>query len=311
MADASRHQMSLVPESTYGVTPDSPEFTPIRHTGTTLALTKNTMQSEEIRADRQIADFHHSTSQVGGDISTELSFGSFDQLLEASLLGSWKEDAEKGNDSLKAGTTRRSFSVLRHFSDLAESDKPYHMFTGVEVNSLNLQVTPDAVVSATFSMVGKGLSTATQAPAGMKSGTATTTSVINSFTGTLKEGGEDIGVVTEIQLTLENGIDPRFIIGSKETMRPQIGRSNLSGQMTAYFESASLLDKFINETETSLEFTLPDDAGNAYTFVIPRIKYNGGQPDVSGQGSIQLTLPFQALFDETQQSNIVIKRKAA
>ena len=312
MADGSRHSMYLVPEATYGVTPATPAFDPIRHTGTTLALSKNTTQSEEIRPDRQISDFRHGAYQVGGDISVELSYGSFDDMLEAVLLGTWDEDSPAaGTDEVKAGTTRRSFSVLRHFSDMDASNKPYHLFSGVEFNNFTLQVSPDAIVTATFAVVGKGMTTGQTAPASASYTDATTTKVLDSFTGTLKESGSVIAAITEIQLTLENGIDPRFVVGSKETIRPQVGRSNLSGQITAYFENSALLDKFINETETSLEFTLPDLAGNEYTFVLPRIKYNGGQPDVSGQGAVLLTMPFQALFDDTAGSNIVIRRTAA
>lgn len=312
MADGSRHSMYLVSEVTYGITPSAPEFDPIRHTGTTLALSKNTTQSEEIRSDRQISDFRHGAYQIGGDISIEFSYGSVDNMLEAVLLGTWDLDSPAvGTDELKAGTTRRSFSVLRYFSDMLAEDKPYHLFTGVEFNTISLQVSPDAIVTSTFSVVGKGMATSQSAPAESAYSAVLNTKVLDSFTGTLKENGITIAVITDIQLTLENGIDPRFVVGSKETIRPQVGRSNASGQITAYFENSTLLDKFINETESSIEFTLPDDAGNAYTFILPRVVYNGGQPDVSGQGAILLTMPFQALFDATKASNLIIHRTPA
>lgn len=287
MADGSRHSMYLAPESIYGATTSASAFESIRHTGTTLALTKNTTQSEEIRPDRQISGYRHGTTQVGGDISVELSYGSFDTILEAVLLGEWQTDVPTtGSDELKAGTRRRSFSVVRHFSDLDAANKPFHTFTGVEFNNFTLQVSPDAIVTSTFSVIGKGMSIAETEPTGASYAPVSTTKVLDSFTGTLKESGSTIAVITEIQLTLENGIDPRFVVGSKETIRPQIGRSNLTGQISAYFEDSVLLEKFLNEEESSLEFTLPDDMGNEYSFILPRIKYNGGQPDVSGQGAI-------------------------
>ena len=74
-ANGSRHSMALVAETEAGTTPATPDFTPIRQTGTTLALTKEALQSNELRADRQIADMRHGNKQVGGDISTELSYG--------------------------------------------------------------------------------------------------------------------------------------------------------------------------------------------------------------------------------------------
>lgn len=305
MADGSRHSMALVEEVTYGDTPASPVFAAIRHTGSTLALSKNTVQSEEIRSDRQIADYRHGAFQVGGDISAELSYGSFDTILEAALAGSWS------SNQLKAGTTRRSFTIERHFSDLIAAQKPYHRFTGCEFNSMQLQITADSIVTATFGVVGKGMATDTAIEAGATYPAAATTSPLDSFQGTLNEGGNPIAVITEIQLNLENGLEPRFVVGSKEGVRPSIARSNVSGQITAFFENSDLLDKFINETESDIVFTMPDGAGNQYTITLPRIKYNGGQPDVSGEGPVTLSMPFQALLHSGSGTNIIIDRVPA
>lgn len=312
MADGSRHSMRLVAEASYGVTPATPAFTPIRHTGTSLGLSKEALQSEEIRDDRQIADFRHGARQVAGDMSIELSFSSFDTILEALMGGTWAVDTPgAGIDQLKAGTTRRSFTVERFFGDIASLDKPYHRYTGVEFNTMQLQVNANAMVTGTFGVVGKDMATDTAIIAGATYGTPTTTSPLDSFTGTLEENGIAIAVITEIQLNLDNGLDPRFVVGSKTTIRPSIGRSNISGTITAYFENSLLLDKFINETESSINFALPDGAGNELRFELPRIKYTGGQPDVQGEGPITLSMPFQALLDSATGTNIIIEREAA
>ena len=309
MADGSRHNLAYVEEVTRGVTPATPVFKAIRHTGTTLALSKNTLQSEEIRSDRQIADFRHGAYQVGGDVNIELSYESFDDLLEATLCGTWDTDAPlAGTDQLKAAATRRSFTMERHFSDIQAADKPYHRFTACEFSAMSLAIAADSMITGSFSVVGSDMVTDTVIITGATYPAATTTTPLDSFTGELKENNTVIAVITEIALTLENGIDPRYVVGSKKSILPSIGRSNLSGTITAFFENSTLLDKFINETESSIEFTLPDSAGNSYTFKIPRIKYNGGQPDVSGEGPITLSMPFQALLDATEGTNFIIER---
>lgn len=312
MANGSRHSMRYVPEVAYGVTPATPAFKPIRHTGTTLGLSKEALQSEEIRDDRQIADFRHGAYQTAGDINVELSYGSFDELLEAVLCGSWATDTPAaGTDQLKAGTTRRSFTVERFFGDMESAQKPYHRFTGVEFNTLALQITANAMITATFGVLGQNFATASAAITGATYAAATTTSPLDSFTGTLNENGSLIAVITEIQLNIENGLEARYVVGSKASIRPSIGRSNVSGTITAYFEDSVLLDKFINETESDIEFTLPDGAGNQLKFILPRIKYNGGQPDVQGEGPITLSMPFQALLDATTGTNLIIERTPA
>ena len=167
------------------------------------------------------------------------------------------------------------------------------------------------MITGTVGVVGKDMTTDTAIIAGATYNSVTTTSPLDSFTGTLNEAGTPIAVITEIQLNLDNGLDPRFVVGSKTTLRPSVGRSNVSGQITAYFENSLLLDKFINETESSILFNLPDGAGNNLKFTLPRIKYNGGQPDVQGEGPITLSMPFQALLDSATSTNIIIERTPA
>lgn len=309
MANGSRHSMAYVEESTPGQIPASPTWKPIRHTGASLALSKNTLQSEEIRQDRQIADFRHGAFQVGGDLNGELSFASYDDLLEAVLMGTWNADTPlAGTDQLKAGTTRRTFAIERKFGDIAPVDKPFHRFTGCEFNALSLSISADAMVTMSLSVVGRGMATDTAEVASSTYDSATTTSPLDSFSGALLEDGVTMAAITEIQLNLENGLDPRFVVGSKESIDPSVGRSNCSGTITAYFEDSTLLDKFINEVESSIELSMPDGAGNELKIILPRIKYNGGQPDVSGEGPITLSMPFQALLDSTEGTNIIIER---
>ena len=69
---------------------------------------------------------------------------------------------------------------------------------------------------------------------------------------------------------IENGISPKYVVGSKETIRPSIGRYKVTGQVSAYFEDSYLLEKFINEASSSLVFTLTGDiqAGQNVTLSI-------------------------------------------
>lgn len=387
MSDSARHALFAIAEETYGTTPASPAFKTIRHTGTNLGLSKSSIVSEELRADRQITDVRHGTKQAAGDISGEFSYGSYDDFLEATLCGTWAAKAAPvvgtnisaaasdnslnfaGNNApaveagdkisiagftgavgnnrasavvvsrtaakivisggaalvddaagesvtittltqqLKAGVTRRSFTVLRNFTDLLEADKPFHRFTGVELNKLSLTVAVNAIVKAVFSVIGQDMQDPEgTAPASSTFEAANGNSPMDSFSGLLYEGGEVIAVITEVSLALENGINPKFVVGSDVTIRPSIGRSNLTGQITAYFENSALLSKFINETESTIVFYLADLDGGKYRITIPRLKYNGGQPDTQGQGAVTLSLPIQALYDSVTGSNIIIDK---
>lgn len=303
IANGAQHSLHYVAETTYGSTPATPSFTPLPHTGTTLAVTKDAIESEKIRGDRQVEDFRHGNKTVGGDISAELEYEAFDDLLEAVLCGTWATDV------LKAGTTRRSFTIQRKFGDLAVPE--YHTYTGCEFNTLALSVSPNAMVGTTFGVIGKDLSLGTTAITGSTFGSDVGNSPFDSFTGSITEGGSSIATVTAIELNLENGIEPLFSVGSQTTNRPSIGRSRASGTLTTYFESKALYQKFLNETSSSIVLTLTDPDGNSYAIDLPNVKYNSGQPDVSGEGAITIAMEFVALYDGTDDSQIVITRTAA
>ena len=306
MSNGSRHGLYLVPEAAYGTTPASPQFDYYRHNTTTLAVAKNTLQSEEIRPNRQITDFRMGTQQGAGNVVSELAYGAFDKVFEALMLGTWASNA------VKIGTTRRSFSILRVFDDLgtaAPNNKKYQLYTGMEANTLQLSVTTEAINQITVGWVGKGMSLSATPPEGAVLGRPSNTAGMDSFTGTITEGDRPIAVITEIQLNLENGIEARYVVGSRSSIRPSLGTAQVSGQITAYFEDSYLLEKYINEQTSNIKFTLTDgEGGNAYKFMLPKIKYTGGNTDVGGQGPITITLPFTATYDGASDTTLSITR---
>lgn len=305
MSTSARHSMYFIPEVTFGVTPATPAFVNLRHTGTTLGISKSSHVSEELREDRQIPDFRGGVKQAAGDISFELSYGTFDALLEAALGGTWTGNV------LKVGTVRRSFSMLRKFGDINPGGKGHHLFSGIEMGALKLTVPTDGIVKGSFTCLGKDLGLSTTPPVGATLGAATTTRVFDAFTGTVSEGGVSMGIATEITLSVDNGLNAKHAIGSDTVIsEATTGRSNVTGQITCYFHSESLLEKFLEETGSTLEFTLvsKDAPANQYKFTLPRIIYTGGQPDTKGQGEIVLPIPFQALYDATAGSNLTITR---
>jgi hypothetical protein len=283
--------------------PATPALQQVRHNTTSIGVAKNILQSEELRSDRQLAGVRYGTRQAGGDIVMETTHGgAVHTLLEALLCGTWTANV------LKAGVTRRSFSVVRNFGDLGAGNKAWHAFSGIEFGTLKLAMTTEGMVMMTASAMGKGNPTMGEvSPVGATFPAVTTGLGFDSFSGAILEGGASIAVVTELELTLENGLEPRFVIGSRDTLRPSIGRSLATGQITCHFESATMLDKFIGETNSSLDFTIGDGT-NTLQFSLPNIKYTGGQPDVGGEGPIMLVMPFTAEYSVGSLSQIVVTR---
>ena len=306
-ASGSEHSLYYVAETTIGTTPTSPAFKTFRHTGTSLALTKETIESEELGG-RQIKCFRHGNKQVGGSNDFELSYGDFDDMLEAVLMGTWATDTPTaGTDQLKVGSTRRGFTFERYFADINKRIR----YEGCEVNEVSISVAPNAVVTGSFGVVGVDQDSVNTQLAGATYAAPSSQCPFDSFSGTITENGSPIAIVTQIELTLTNNIEAQFVIGSAAVADKSLGKSNCSGTLTAYFDDVTLLNKFVQETSSSLEFTLVAQDGSELRFELPNIKYNGGQPDVSGDGPVTIALPFQALYDATAESQIVIERNPA
>ena len=303
-ATGAQHEADYIAEVTFGTTPATPAMTLIRHNSMSLALAKDSLQSDELRSDRQIADFRHGNKSVGGDITAELIYGEQDTFLEAALGGTWAVDTPSaGIDQLKVGETLTSFTIRRFFSDITQ----YEVFTGVRFSGLAISVQPNQISTITFTCNGQDMST-TNLTGSTQNAANTNTPFSGHEAGTIKEGGIAYAGITGIDLNLDNGLESAFELGSDTTGEHVIARSNCTGTVTAYFENATLLNKFVNETESSLEFTQTDVDGNTLRFVVPRIKYTAGQPDVSGEGGILLSMPFQGLYDVTSGTNFYIER---
>jgi hypothetical protein len=211
---------------------------------------------------------------------------------------------------LMSGVVRRSFTVLRNFTDIeATGDgEPYHTFKGVELNSLAITVDPNAIIGAVFGTNGREPGLSNTLPAGSTFIAAPNTEPLDAFTGEVKLNGVAVGVVSAANFTLENGLEARPVVGSKFGLRPGVGRSNLTGQLTAYFEDSSLVRYFYDESDCELSFEFPDGAGNSYIFEILRFKLTGAQPDISGAGSITIAAPLQAFMHEEVLNNFRIRR---
>ena len=303
IANGAQHSLHYIAESTYGTTPSTPTWTPLPHTGTTLALSKDGIESEKLRGDRQVEDFRHGNKSVGGDVSAEMEYGAFDDIIEAVMCGSWSTNV------LKTGTTRRSFTLERKFADLATPE--FHRYTGVEFNTMALSIAPNAMVSATFSVIGKDIALATSEVASSTYSSDVGNTPFDSFTGSITEGGSSIATVTSLEMTIENGLEPLFSVGSDTTNRPSIGKSRVTGTLTTYFDSKALYEKFINETASEIVCTLTDVDGNDIQIDIPNVKYNSGQPDVSGEGAVTVAMDFVALYSSSDASQLVITRTPA
>jgi len=90
-ATGARTSHYYIVETDCGVTPTSPAWKPLRFTSGGMQLTKDSLQSSELDGSREVADLRLGNNSVSGDISIELSYGAYNDLLEAALGGTWAQ----------------------------------------------------------------------------------------------------------------------------------------------------------------------------------------------------------------------------
>ena len=309
-ATGSATGFRYIPETVLGTTPavTSANIFNVRNNGSTLSVTKGSLKSDELRDDRMPGDVKHGNIKVGGDLTVPFMYKEYDPFLEAVCFGAWNTNV------LKCAKAIKSFTIERPFTNM---DVPqYGQYTGVMFDSFNLSIKPEQMVIGKFTMVGITGAYSSTSLLSTGSPTASQTSTpYDSFSGSIKEGGSVISVVTDLSIDIKNAITPAYVIGQNVAGALPAGRSAVSGSLTCMFTDVTMLNKFMNETTSSLEFILgPATFGaaeSAYKFLVPKIKYMSGQPDVSGEGLISLTMQWEAMFDSTTGTNLQITRTAS
>lgn len=304
-SQGSRSRLSYIAESTFGTTPAG-NFASLPFSTHTLDLTKERVQGNDIQADRMPRHDRHGNRNAVGDIVFDLRADEYDALLESVMFSVW-DNTPLGPDELKVGTTQKSFSIEDYAADIDQA----RLFTGMTVSQAQFSIRPNQMVTTTMSFVGKDMSiSATEKIVDA----ASLNAPFDAYSGALTIGDAGgalsaVATVTGIDFSINNELSPTFIVGSSTTPQLEYGRAMIEGTITAYFEDLTLINRFLNEVETALKVTVDDPtAANEYGFFFPRVKFNGASVPLANPQSRIITIPFVALYDTTEGSNLVITR---
>lgn len=304
-SQGSRAGLSYVVESTFGTTPGTPSLIQLPYTTQSLNLTKERVTGADIQPDRMLRVDRHGNRSAAGDIVADLRKADYDPFLESAFFNTFSTNV------LKIGTTPKYFSIEDAATDITQ----FRLFTGMSVSSLAVSIRPNQMVTGTFSMVGKDMTISGSSVDAVKtapSGNAP----FDAYSGALSIGDaggvlSSSAIVTGIDFTINNALAPTFVVGSASTPQLEYGMATVEGTITAYFENAVLINRFLNETATALQVSVDDPTGSSdYTWLFPRVKINGADVPVDNPTSRIVTLPFVALYDTTEATNVKLTRSA-
>ena len=298
-SQGSRSSLSFVTEATFGTTPAG-SFTGLPFSTHSLNLTKDVLTGTDIEADRMPRVNRQGNRQVGGDVVVDLRDGDYDLLLESAMLSAF------ATNILKVGVLPKFFSIEDFAADIDQA----RLFTGMSVSTMAISLAPNQMVTTTFGMVGKDMTISGTQKTQVA---ATGAQPFDAYSGDIAIGavGTPVAsaIVTALDFTLNNSYAPTFVIGDDSAPSLEYGRAEVEGTMTAYFEDAALINRFLNETETAIRVSVDDPTGaNSYTFDFPRVKINSADVGVDGPTSRMVTMSFVALFDSTLGTNLQITR---
>jgi len=308
-AQGSRTRLSYITEVTYGTTPAG-SFNELPITSHSLGLSKENLTGSDIQSDRVPRVDRHGNQSVSGDLVFDLRANNYDDLLESLMFSTWDASPSSAPDELKVGTTLKSFTFEDYMSDIDQA----RLYTGCAVSQGTFSFAPNQMVTTTFTLLGK------QGTIGGTEKTVTAATVnqpFDNYSGTFQIadfGGSltEAAIVTSLEFTVNNNLNPTFVIGSDTTPQLEYGRCEVTGTFTAYIEDATLINRFINETESEFDFSVNDPSGsNEYKFYFPKVKINSADTPLENPQSRMVTCSFTALYDDSasgEESNLVIYR---
>ena len=354
----------------------------LRRTETSIQLAKDTYQSNEIRSDRQIADFRHGVRRVSGSLSGEWSPNTYWDLFEAALRGTAADAITADESDLTSAEADNSAStftfgggnpvtvgfrvgMIIRFTNLADADNNAknflitgfsgasnrtvavypapdtmsadsafsvasqgqslympqssfvqrkfgielynedidvaRLYTECRIAGFNLQLPATGLATVEFPVMGRDMETysGTNAPFFTSPSAATSTGIFAAVNGLIRVGGTNLGVVTGLNISADLSPSSDAVVGQNFVPEVFLGRLNVTGQVTAFFEDLTLVNYFKNETEVEILCfltTTTADASPAASVYLPRVKLGGADVQNSGEGGQQITMPIQALF---------------
>lgn len=210
---------------------------------------------------------------------------------------------------LANGTTERSFTIEREHNDVTQ----FFAFRGMTASKLSMSFASGAIVTGSMDFVGKdsvraGATTMPGSPVASQ-----TYDVMNAVSGVgniLENGAALSGTfIKSLKFDLDNKLRGQTAIGTLGNVAVAPGTLEVKGEMEVYLANGTMYDKFVNNTASSITFSMKDGASNGYVFTFPKVKYSDAKVQAGGlDQDVMLSMPFTALMDTTLNKTIVLDR---
>lgn len=286
-------QLLYVAESTYGTTPGTPSAVKLPFNTMGLASAQNLIDPGTITGHRKQVRPGIGNITVSGDIVVPVDVRAIGYWLALAIGTPTTSGTDPYTHTFKPGLSLPS-AVLE--SGFSTPFAHYALFNGCKVNQMSFSFGGDGELVSTVSVMG-AKETAGTSPVDADP-TAVEFDRFNNFQASITEGGAAIATVTQLDLTINNGLDGEPTIGSAGVRADLAeGMMTVSGTLKALFADQALYNKAINNTESSIVLTLTSDS-HSLALTLPEIVYERNGLERNGAAGVYVSLPFRAYYDD-------------
>ena len=182
-------------------------------------------------------------------------------------------------------------------------------FLGMRVDTLSLSNAVDELLVCEVGFVGQEQTTA-QALATAVYPTTGGAAAYEQFywtQGVISVAGSPVAIVSDFQIEVNNTLkSDRYFLGGATMSEPILaGMTEITGSITAEFDSLTALNRFVNNDQVALSAkwtaaTAIESTTVPYVEVtIPKVRFDSGSPTVGGPDVLTVELAFKALNDGT------------
>ena len=236
-------------------------------TGNVLAVTNFAGGDDSLRGVVTVTSVSNDVIGISPAPATNANAGAVKVVIKGSMIR---------NPSRVQDFVRQSFTVETSFEDVDR----HFVGRGLRVGSFELEINSGEISTGTIQLMGRSMerrldntSLLRNAPYTPKDAPSHEIMNATSNVGELSlDGRSDLAFIQSISLSGDASLREQRAVGHKYAVGIGVGRFQLTGSFSAYFETGELFDKFVNHDTIKLSFFYKDLASNRYDFTIPAIK---------------------------------------
>lgn len=301
-ARGSQTAVAIFDETTYATDPGTPDGTKLYIVDSGVRAQQPLLQPNSLTSARARSRAKRGNINVSGGLNVEIGAENIGKILKHTMGANTTTGVGPYTHTLTIGSLPTGMVIEQDFGANISGVGRYEKFNGCRVRNASFNFPQEGFCTAAFDVLGA------KRTLGSAALDATVTdnghTPFSSFEGTIQEGGAAIAIVTQLQFTLDNDLDDSVycIGGAGQRRAAPEGFANISGTLTALFEDATLINKGINDTASSIKVTLTrgtgaGSAGNeSIEFFLQNLVYEQTSPGIPGPRGLMLSLPFQGFI---------------